>query len=259
MLSGRRGICNVFFKGCNLKCVYCQNYQISRAAEARADSGTPIPDIVDEIERLLKQGCHGVGFVSASHFVPQTVAIIRELKSRGCAGPFVYNSNGYDKVDILRALEDHVSVYLPDLKYMDNDLARALSGASDYVDHATAAIHEMYRQKGPRLLLNDDGIAEFGLIIRHLILPGFVENSLDALRWIAEELSTEVHISLMSQYHPTPTVKDHPTLSRTLYPEEYHEVVAEFDRLGFYRGWVQELESPAVYRPDFDKQHPFED
>jgi len=117
----------------------------------------------------------------------------------------------------------------------------------------------MFRQKGADIMLDDDGVIESGLIIRHLVLPGHAENSRAVLRWIAEQLSPSVHISLMSQYYPTPAVADHPVLGRTLYPEEYEAVVDEFEHLGFHRGWVQELGSPHSYKPDFDNRHPFEE
>jgi putative pyruvate formate lyase activating enzyme len=257
VISGKRGICNIFFAHCNLQCIYCQNYQISRnrpQMSVLTDMGT----IIGEIETILERGARGVGFVSPSHFVPQMLDIIQTLKKRGRRQKFLFNSNGYDKVDVISSLEETIDVYLPDLKYMDEALGREYSDAPDYPEIATAAIREMFRQKGANIFLDDDGVIESGMIIRHLVLPGNVENSKAVLRWIADNLSPGVHISLMSQYHPTPAVADHPLLGRTLHPEEYEEVVEEFERLGFYRGWVQELGSPHSYRPDFDEQHPFE-
>jgi putative pyruvate formate lyase activating enzyme len=144
------------------------------------------------------------------------------------------------------------------MKYMDNRLAKVYSDTPDYVENATAAIKEMYRQKGANIYLNDDGSIQFGLIVRHLVIPGQVENSRAVLRFIAEELSPNVHVSLMSQYHPIPATEGHPRLGRTLYKEEYEQVLDEFDRLGFHRGWVQQLDSPLNYRPDFTFDHPFE-
>jgi len=257
VFSGRRGICNIFFAHCNLQCIYCQNYQISR----NHTCGHPLTDldtVISEIERILSAGAKGVGFVSPSHSVPQMLRIIDALNSRGHRETYVYNSNGYDRVDVIRSLESTMGVYLPDLKYMDENLGRKYSDAPDYPGIATAAIREMFRQKGAGIFLDDDKIIQSGLIIRHLVLPGHVENSKAVLRWIAGELSPSVHISLMSQYYPTPAVRNHPKLGRTLHPEEYEEVVTEFERLGFYRGWVQELGSPHSYRPDFDLRHPFE-
>jgi putative pyruvate formate lyase activating enzyme len=257
VLSGRHGICNIFFAHCNMQCVYCQNYQISR----NTTSGhrlTQLSEVIDEIEAILRTGARGVGFVSPSHSIPQMLEIIAALNARGHCETYVYNSNGYDKIEIIRQLASTIGVYLPDLKYMDEKLGREYSDTRDYPMVATAAIKEMFRQKGANILLGDDDVIISGLIIRHLVLPGHVENSIAALRWIADELSPSVHISLMSQYYPTPAVRNHPNLGRTLHPEEYKEVVAEFERLGFWRGWVQELGSPHSYRPDFDLHHPFE-
>lgn len=256
-VSGTHGICNVFFAHCNLQCIYCQNHQISRN---RSDGLwlEDIADIVREIERVLATGARGVGFVSPSHFVPQMREIIAQLRERGHDQRYVFNSNGYDKVETLQTLEGTIDSYLPDLKYMDERLAREYSGAPGYPDIATAALREMFRQKGANVFVDDDGYIESGMIIRHLVLPGHVDNSKAVLRWIAEELSPAVHVSLMSQYYPTPAVNGHPQLGRTLRPEEYEEVVAEFERLGFYRGWVQELGSDHSYRPDFELDHPFE-
>lgn len=257
VISGTHGICNVFFAHCNLQCIYCQNYQISRN-DTRHHPLNSVEEVVAEIERVLDRGARGVGFVSPSHYVAAMLKIIAELKRRGHAQKLVFNSNGYDRAELIGSLEDTIDVYLPDLKYMNAELGREFSDVPDYPEVATAAIREMFRQKGSNLRLDDDGVIECGMIIRHLVLPGQVENSRAVLRWIADELSPAVHISLMSQYYPTPGVCDHPALGRTLRAEEYEEVVDEFERLGFYRGWVQELGSPHSYRPDFDEAHPFE-
>ena len=257
-LSGKTGICNLFFAGCNLRCVYCQNYQISYPPAVTDHSLSTPGTIVDRIERLLDGGAKGVGFVSPSHMIPQMQAIMAEIRGRGLKPTFVFNTNAYDQVETIRSLEGVIDVYLPDLKYVDESLGCRLSQGPGYPSTAKAAIREMFRQKGSSLWTDDDGVAESGLIIRHLVLPGQVENSKGVLRWIAEELSPSVHISLMAQYHPTPSVYGHPEMGRTLKAEEYEEVVDEFNRLGFYRGWVQELDSPGNYRPDFDKSHPFE-
>jgi putative pyruvate formate lyase activating enzyme len=190
--------------------------------------------------------------------LPQTLRIVDRLVNRTPRPRFVYNSNGYDRHDVLRDLEGTFDVFLPDMKYMDARLGKVLSGVNDYPEVAGRAIREMYRQMGANVLLDDDDEVVRGLIIRHLVLPGYVENSKAVLRWIADELSPSVHISLMSQYYPTPTVADHPSLGRTLSAEEYGEVLEEFERLGFYRGWVQDPASHDSYRPDFRRDHPFE-
>ncbi len=258
VLVGDRGICNIFFTRCNLQCRYCQNYQISRNAGAIEEESLDLAGVLARVEPLLDAGVRRVGFVSPSHVLPQMMQIIRALETRRPRPVFVYNSNGYDRADVLRALEGAMDVYLPDLKYSDGALAARLSGAPDYPEIAAAALREMFRQKGSRISLDAAGGIESGLIIRHLVLPGQVENSLGCLRFIAEELSPGVHLSLLAQYRPVPDVADDPTLCRPLRREEYEAVLAEMDRLGFYRGWTQEPPSVEFYSPDFRREHPFE-
>lgn len=258
VISGSHGICNIFFTRCNMQCVYCQNWQISRRNATIEESKLELVEIVRQVEAILDSGCKAVGFVSPSHFIPQVRVIINALAARGRTPVFVFNTSSYDKAETIRSFEESIQVYLPDLKYLDNRLASSYSDTQNYVQHATATIKEMYRQKGANIYLDDDGCILFGMVIRHLVLPGQVENSKKVLRWIAEELSPDVHISLMSQYHPIPAVAKHPRLGRTLLQEEYEEVLDEFERLGFHRGWVQELDSPMNYRPDFTFDHPFE-
>ena len=256
VISGGRGICNVFFSHCNLQCVYCQNFQISRNdAPARRMS---LDEAVSAVARLLDEGAGAVGFVSPSHMIVQMRSIVESLRAKGYRPTIVMNTNAYDKAGVIESLADIVDVYLPDFKYMDHSLALELSGAWNYPDVARAALREMHRQKGSNLALREDGVAASGLVIRHLILPGHVENSKAVLRAIAEELSPSVHLSLMSQYYPPPPVAAHPYLGRTISRPEYDEVLDELERLGFHEGWVQELESQESYRPDFTRPHPFE-
>lgn len=258
VLSGKHGICNIFFARCNMQCIYCQNYQISRNEGPSDAVEMSLPTVIGKVVEILEAGSTLVGFVSPSHYVRQVLSIVEGLHAVGRQPKFVYNSNAYDRLFTIKALERTIDVWLPDLKYMDEQLGREYSDTKNYPEIATIAIKEMFHQMGANIRLDDNGNIERGLIIRHLILPGHVENSIAVLRWIAEELSPSVHISLMSQYHPTPHVANHPNLGRTLRAGEYREVLDEFDRLGFYRGWVQELESPFEYRPDFNRPHPFE-
>ncbi|NVO20725.1 MAG: radical SAM protein [Bacteroidetes bacterium] len=258
VISGDSGICNVFFSRCNLSCSYCQNWQISAAKGEVLQTVFSLDQVVASITALLDKGCKAVGFVSPSHYIPHVKAIIEALRSIGRSAIFIYNTNGYDLADEIRGLENYIDVYLPDFKYADPELSYAYSRAKDYPRLALAAIKEMYRQKGSTLLLDDKGHIEKGLIIRHLIMPGAVDNSFQVLKLIAGELSESVAISLMSQYWPTPKVECHPTLGRSLNRDEYEQVVEEMENLGFYKGWVQELESHSNYRPDFERDHPFE-
>jgi putative pyruvate formate lyase activating enzyme len=214
--------------------------------------------VCSSIIAILDQGINMVGFVSPSHFIPQMLSIINGLNASGHHPTWVYNSNGYDKPETLRMLEGIIDIYLPDLKYLDNQLSFTLSDAADYPEYAKMALREMFRQKGTTLVLNDDGTASSGMIIRHLVLPGQVENTLEVLRFIAGELSPRVHVSLMSQYYPTPGVVSHSFLRRSITADEYTKVIDEMELLGLQKGWVQEFESMNHYRPDFTNEHPFE-
>jgi len=215
-------------------------------------------EVIQQIDAVRSQGVRLVGFVSASHCIPQMRTIIRALNRRSPKPIYVFNTNAFDKPETLELLKDEIDVYLPDLKYMDSELARRYSDTPDYPQVASQALREMFRQKGSSLRFSGDGLIESGLIIRHLILPGHIENSKRCLRFIAEELSASIHVSLMSQYYPTPAVADHPNLGRCLTQAEYEEVLDEFYALGFYRGWVQELDSADCWRPDFDRPEIFE-
>lgn len=257
-ISGKNGICNIFFSNCNLSCIYCQNWQISCSMGDLPKKSMRLNEVLIEICRNLDKGCHAVGFVSPSHVIPHVKTIIDALRLMGRNPVFVYNSNGYDNADQLKSLESYIDVYLPDFKYANRKIAREFSSAANYPEKALLAVREMYRQKGSTLRLDEEGEAENGLIIRHLILPGNVQNSLDVLRLLAYELSESVSLSLMAQYWPTPAVSQHASLGRTLTRKEYDVVVKEMDRLGFYKGWVQALESHSTYRPDFGEEHPFE-
>lgn len=257
-ISGPDGICNIFFSGCNLRCIYCQNYDISRPERECRKSKTSFNETLDEIERILSAGIKAVGFVSPSHVVPQVKAIIRGLNSRGLKPITVYNTNSYDKAEVLGNLDGMIDVYLPDLKYVTPEIAHDFSDAMDYPDIAINALKKMYYQKGSTLRTDRHGRAENGILIRHLVLPGHAEESKKVLQLIAEELSTSVHISLMSQYHPIPFVRNHPVLKRSLYKAEYNSVAETMENLGFRNGWVQDMDSYRNYRPDFRKDHPFE-
>lgn len=259
VISGNKGICNVFFPHCNLQCVFCQNHDISRNSRHVNTRNLSMEEIIGQICSTLEATENIVGFVSPSHYIPQMLAIIRELHNVGKHPVVVYNSNGYDKVETLRMVEGIVDVYLPDFKYMDASLAYAYSGARNYPEIAAAALKEMYRQKGSTLIVNDNGLAESGIIVRHLVLPGADEQSIKVLKFIAEEISPKLHISLMAQYYPISEVSNHPMLNRMITTTEYSKVVEAFHEFGFYRGWVQDLESHASYRPDFSRDKPFEE
>lgn len=257
VISGPDGICNIFFTGCNLRCIYCQNHEISRGEEFRKAPMDYI-EVLDTIQEILGSGIGAVGFVSPSHMVPQVKAIIRGLNERGLKPVTVYNTNGYDKPGTIDSLEGLIDVYLPDYKYASAETAGEYSDAPDYPEVAMKALKRMYYQKGSSLRLDDKSVAYSGMLIRHLVLPGHAAESRQVIRNIAEELSTGVHVSLMSQYHPTPFVKEHLTLGRLLYRQEYELVAEAMESLGFRNGWLQDLDSYNSYNPDFSREHPFE-
>lgn len=256
-ISGDSGICNIFFRGCNLRCIYCQNHEISRPPGKLKPTGSSFEELTGEIGQILESGVRAVGFVSPSHVVPQVRAIIRRLREHGRNPVFVYNTGSYDKAGILRGMEGYIDVYLPDYKYVTPSVARQFSDSEDYPETALRAIKEMYYQKGSSLRVDDQGRAENGLLLRHLVLPGHSGESIKVLGKIAGEISAGIHISLMSQYYPNSNVQDHSPLDRPLYREEYETVVREMERLGFRNGWIQDMDSSRNYRPDFSKEHPF--
>ena len=258
VISGSMGICNIFFTNCNLQCTYCQNYQISDNRRDHTSEEMPLGEVIRQVTEILDTGINIVGFVSPSHFIPQMKIIIRAIEGAGYNPTWVYNTNGYDSVDMLRSLEGIIDVYLPDFKYMSSSVAKELSDASDYPEVASDALKEMFRQKGSALLINDQGYAESGILIRHLVLPGQVENSQHVLKFIAESLSPNLHIGLMSQYSPTDRVARDPAMGKPLTRSEYNRVIDTMERLGMRRGFIQGMESFAHYRPDFNKNHPFE-
>ena len=180
------------------------------------------------------------------------------MNARGLNPIIVYNTNSYDKPEVIDSLDGTIDVYLPDYKYVTTGIAKKYSDAPDYPEVALKAMKRMYYQKGSTVPLDEKGRAERGILIRHMVLPGHAAESKKVLRSIAEELSPGMHLSLMSQYHPTPFVMSHPTLNRTLYKTEYDAVVEAMENLEIHNGWVQDMESYRNYRPDFRKENPFE-
>ena len=250
--GSENGVCNVFFSHCNLRCCYCQNYQISQPQSVIQNEITDYENAVEQIISILKNDVNFLGFVSPTSHIPHMLRIIEMVHEKGFLPKIIYNTNGYELVETLRVLDGVVDVYLPDFKYADDSLAMQLSGVPHYRETVLAAIGEMYRQK--KSVLNDDNPA---LIIRHLVLPNHVDNSLQALELISEKISTDVFISLMSQYFPVYKAKEINYINRTLSNKEYDAVLDKLDDLGFERGWTQQLDSNDYYQPDFDKENPF--
>ena len=253
-LSGSRGSGTVFFGNCNMRCVYCQNYQISQDYKAQRRNEIETRVLAEKMLFLQDElGCHNINLVSPSHFVPQIVRAVLEAVPLGLRLPLVYNTSSYDSLATLRELDGVVSIYLADLRYASNKWSRRFSKAPDYVERARAAIKEMYRQVG-ELVTDGEGIARKGLLVRHLILPNGIAGSRDSLSWLVREISPRVAVSLMSQYFPAHRARRNPLLSRTISPEEYDEVSRLVDELGIENGWMQEMGASRDYLPDFSRE-----
>ena len=257
-ISGSKGSGTVFFGNCNMRCVYCQNYQISQDRKKQKSREMDFRKLAENMLYLQDElGCHNINFVSPSHFVPQLVRAVLEAVPLGLRVPLVYNSSGYDAVASLRELDSIISVYLPDLRYASDRWARKFSHARNYVTHARAAIKEMYRQAGD-LVVGKDGVAQRGLIVRHLILPNGIAGSEESLTWLAREVSPTVTVSIMAQYYPSHKARDERLLSRTISQSEYEDILSWLDEAGLENGWVQEMGAAENYLPDFDREgHPF--
>lgn len=256
-LRGERGICNVFFAHCNMRCLFCQNQEISRGKIAEEKVRyRGVDEVVEGIAKMLPECENVVGFVSATQYAYAIPQIVEGLHERGLFPTTVYNSNGYESVETLREIEPYIDVYLPDMKYMDKDLGWRYSGTKEYPRVAGAAIEEMVRQKGSRLMCDERGLAFRGVVIRHLVLPGQTENSKRVIDWVAERLPWNTQLSLMAQYYPVgENLPDE--LGRKLSRDEYDEVVEYMDGKGLANGWVQEMEASETYRPDFGKNQVF--
>lgn len=236
-ISGENGSGTVFFSNCNLNCIYCQNYEISQNGRGKEIT-------IEELAKIFltqkKRGVNNINLVTPTSYVPQIIEAIKIAKENGLNIPIVYNTNAYEKVETLKKLEGYIDVYLPDLKYIENDLGLKYSRVNDYFEIATEAIKEMYRQVGtPKL--NENGIIERGLIIRHLVLPNNIGNSKKVLKWIKENYDEKVFISLMAQYFPTYKAKEIKELNRKLNNEEWKEIEKFINEIGIKNGYIQEL------------------
>ena len=263
-LVGKQGAGNIFFGNCNLRCVYCQNYQISQTHKEQIKNEVTHERLAEMMLELQTRGCHNINFVSPTHFAPQLARAILIAVEQGLRLPIVYNTNAYDSVEVLRLLEGIVGVYLPDLKYAENEAGYLYSKVKSYKDCARLAIKEMYRQTGDDLVFGPDGSLQRGLVIRLLVLPNDIGGVRESLEWIRDELSPRVAVSLMAQYYPThqaATSKRHVLLSRRITETEWLRAVSALDELGMVEGWMQEYDGAAYYyRPDFSNgESPFAD
>ncbi|HAF12427.1 MAG TPA: radical SAM protein [Blastocatellia bacterium] len=263
-LVGTCGAGNIFFGNCNLRCTYCQNYQISQTHKQQLKNEITHERLADIMLELQAKGCHNINFVSPTHFAPQMARSILLAAGGGLHLPIVYNTNAYDSVEVLHLLEGVVDIYLPDLKYAEDEAGYLYSKVSGYKDHARRAIKEMYAQVGDDLVFGEDGLLQRGLIIRLLVLPNDIGGVRESLEWIRDELSPRVAVSMMAQYYPThqaATNQRYLLLSRRITQTEWLRALTALDELGMENGWMQVFDGAAYYyRPDFsDSETPFKD
>ena len=264
VLSGTNGAGNIFFGNCNLRCVYCQNFQISQTWKTQKKNEVSHERLAEMMLELQERGCHNIGFVSPTHFAPQMARAILIAAEKGLNLPIVYNTNAYDSVEVLRLLDGIVDIYLPDFKYADNDAGFEYSKVRGYTDFARQALQEMFRQTGDELIYGGDDLLKRGLVIRLLVLPNDLAGIEENLTWIKENLSPKTAISLMAQYYATnkaATDERYILLSRRISEREWSRANEILEDLGMEEGFLQEYESAShYYRPDFtDKDKPFKD
>ena len=235
-ISGEKGSGTIFLTGCNLKCIYCQNYPISQM-----NTGSDISPmtLVDKMLDLQKRGAHNINFVTPTHFGAQIAEAIFNARKRGLRIPIVYNTSGYEKVEILRELEGLIDIYMPDMRYGDSEAAECYSNAPDYPEFNRAAIAEMYRQVG-ELTMDSNDIAVRGLLIRHLILPNKFSKTEKILKFIAEQISENTYISLMSQYFPAYRAADFEKINRRITKKEYLIAKKLMEKYNLTNGWMQD-------------------
>lgn len=247
-ISGKRGSGTVFFSNCNMNCVFCQNYEISQQGKGKEIS---IEEVADIFIKQQEKGVENINLVTPTSYVPQIVEAIKIARSNGLKLPIVYNTNGYEKVETLKMLEDYVDIYLPDFKYSDNELGKRLSKVDNYFEIATDALKEMHRQTG-KAIFNENGIMQKGMIIRHLVLPNHILNSRKVLKWINDNMH-DVYVSVMAQYFPTYKAKEIDDINRKLTKEEYEQIENYLYRLDLENGYIQELgEHEEEYVPHWN-------
>lgn len=237
-ISGKNGSGAVFFTGCNLNCQFCQNYEISQLQKGKSIS---IENLAEEYLKLQARGANNINLVTGCIYVPQIIESLKLAKQKGLRLPTVYNSSGYEKKETIQMLEGQIDIYLPDLKYYYDDLAKDLSGIDHYFEMATEAIKEMYRQVGnPKF--DENGILQKGLIIRHLVLPNHLQNTKQVLKWIRKNIGKEVYVSVMAQYFPEYKALQREDINRKLTKAEYEQIEEYIDKLGIQYGYLQDLE-----------------
>lgn len=248
-ISGKNGSGTVFFTNCNLQCKYCQNYEISQQGKGKEIS---VKELADIFLKQQENGANNINLVTPTSYVYQIIEALDIAKENGLKLPIIYNTNGYENIETINLLKDYIDVYLPDLKYYSNELAKKYSGINNYFEIATKAIKKMYEQVG-RPVFNENGIITKGVIIRHLVLPNHILNSKHILKWIKENMENDIYVSVMAQYFPTYKAKEDNLLNRKLTKKEYKEIENYLYSLNIENGYIQELgEHEEEYVPNFD-------
>lgn len=248
-ISGEEGSGTVFFSGCNLGCIFCQNHEISGG---KAGKEISVPRLAEIFLELQEKRANNINLVTAAHYVPQTAEALVLARKQGLQIPVVYNSSGYEKAETLKMLEDLVDIYLPDFKYMDEKSALEYAHAGDYAEVAKEAVKEMVRQVG-RAVFDERGIMQKGVIVRHLMLPGHLSESKRIVRYLYETYGDTIFISMMNQYTPMEHLKEHPKLGRKLRKKEYDALLDYAIDLGVENGFFQEGETAKEsFIPPFD-------
>jgi len=258
VLSGTNGAGNIFFGNCNLKCIYCQNFEISQNPKIEKEKEVSHNRLAEIMIELQNKSCHNIGLVSPTHFSATILKSIYLAAQQGLTLPIIYNTNGYDSVEMLKLYDGVIDIYLPDFKYGNSEYAKTYSLVDNYFEKTKEAIKEMYRQVGDELVYDGDVVVR-GLIIRHLILPNDLSDTEKVFKFIAYELSSKVHISLMSQYYPTNKAYKDILIDRALRNSEYNKALQLLEKYGLHNGWIQEMESAHNYKPHFneDRLNPF--
>lgn len=248
-ISGKNGSGTVFFSNCNLSCKFCQNYEISQLGNGRY---IEIEELADIFISQQKKGVHNINLVTPTMYTYQIIEAIKIARENGLSIPIIYNSNGYENIETIKALQGYIDVYLPDLKYYSNEMAIKYSKAPNYFENATKAIKEMIEQVGAPVF-NENGIITRGVMIRHLVLPNHLQNTKNILKWIKENINEEIYINIMAQYFPTYKAKEDELINRKLTKREYKEIENYFYMLDFKNGYLQELgEHEEEYVPKWD-------
>lgn len=250
-ISGKKGSGTVFFSGCAMGCVYCQNYSIAKVLNGKRITIDRLSDIFIELQN---KGANNINLVTPSHYVPQIIEALDKAKNKGLVLPVVYNTSGYEKVETIKALEEYVDIYLPDFKYFDSDIGKRYSNCPDYFSYASAAIEEMVKQK-PIPVFDDRGMMKQGVIVRHLILPGYLEDSKSIINYLYKTFNVHIYISIMNQYTPLENVLAYPEINRKITEKEYDELVDYAISLGVENGFIQDGETASEsFIPDFDNE-----